>query len=105
MAAPEDDEARKVAYDVARIRSHSVLLTGSRLCPRLRAITLWERGAQLVERRTTVNSQVSGHNLAPLAQSAERLHGKEKVNGSIPLGGSVGSPLGLPRCPGGVAQW
>ena len=27
--------------------------------------------------------------LAPLAQSAERFHGKEKVNGSIPLGGSV----------------
>ena len=26
---------------------------------------------------------------APLAQSAERFHGKEKVNGSIPLGGSV----------------
>jgi hypothetical protein len=25
---------------------------------------------------------------AALAQSAERLHGKEKVNGSIPLGGS-----------------
>ena len=32
---------------------------------------------------------------APLAQSAERLHGKEKVSGSIPLGGSYG----------GVAQW
>ncbi len=29
---------------------------------------------------------------APLAQSAERLHGKEKVNGSIPLGGSVLDP-------------
>lgn len=28
---------------------------------------------------------------APLAQSAERFHGKEKVNGSIPLGGSVGN--------------
>lgn len=28
---------------------------------------------------------------APLAQSVERFHGKEKVNGSIPLGGSVGS--------------
>ena len=26
---------------------------------------------------------------APLAQSAERFHGKEKVNGSIPLGGSL----------------
>jgi hypothetical protein len=26
---------------------------------------------------------------APLAQSVERFHGKEKVNGSIPLGGSV----------------
>ncbi len=30
---------------------------------------------------------------APLAQSAERFHGKEKVNGSIPLGGSVGAGL------------
>ena len=28
---------------------------------------------------------------APLAQSVERFHGKEKVNGSIPLGGSVGA--------------
>ncbi len=27
--------------------------------------------------------------LAPIAQSAERLHGKEKVSGSIPLGGSL----------------
>ena len=27
--------------------------------------------------------------LAPLAQSVERFHGKEKVNGSIPLGGSA----------------
>jgi hypothetical protein len=26
---------------------------------------------------------------APLAQSVERFHGKEKVNGSIPLGGSA----------------
>ena len=26
--------------------------------------------------------------LAPIAQSAERLHGKEKVNGSIPFWGS-----------------
>lgn len=26
---------------------------------------------------------------APLAQSVERFHGKEKVNGSIPLGGSL----------------
>ena len=25
---------------------------------------------------------------APLAQSVERFHGKEEVNGSIPLGGS-----------------
>lgn len=27
--------------------------------------------------------------LAPIAQTVERLHGKEKVNGSIPFGGSV----------------
>ena len=26
---------------------------------------------------------------APIAQSVERLHGKEKVNGSIPFGGSA----------------
>ena len=47
--------------------------------------------------------------LAPIAQSAERLHGKEKVNGSIPFWGS-----GVKRSPslwdvghshrGGVAQ-
>src|SRR5690606_2735519 len=30
---------------------------------------------------------------APIAQSAERLHGKEKVNGSIPFGGSGRSPI------------
>jgi len=30
---------------------------------------------------------------APLAQSVERFHGKEKVNGSIPLGGSKRSSL------------
>ena len=38
--------------------------------------------------------QESGNALlshAPLAQSVERFHGKEKVNGSIPLGGSVDS--------------
>ena len=27
---------------------------------------------------------------APIAQSVERFHGKEKVNGSIPFGGSKG---------------
>ena len=34
-------------------------------------------------------STARGAGQAPLAQSAERFHGKEKVNGSIPLGGSV----------------
>ncbi len=29
---------------------------------------------------------------APIAQSVERLHGKEKVCGSIPHGGSVRTP-------------
>ena len=44
-----------------------------------------------------------GH--APLAQSVERFHGKEKVNGSIPLGGSEGSRVGPEdRHQGGVAQ-
>lgn len=28
-------------------------------------------------------------NVAPIAQSAERLHGKEKVKGSIPFRGSI----------------
>ena len=52
---------------------------------------------------------------APIAQTVERLHGKEKVNGSIPFGGSVRSrstdraSLGRGRwqtfgSPGGVAQ-
>src|SRR6476646_8673920 len=44
---------------------------------------------------------------APLAQSVERFHGKEKVNGSIPLGSSVVAELlqGAERHPdGGVAQ-
>ena len=35
------------------------------------------------------NRQFQTEGQAPLAQSAERFHGKEKVNGSIPLGGSV----------------
>ena len=34
------------------------------------------------------NEQIRSRN-APLAQSVERFHGKEKVNGSIPLGGSL----------------
>ena len=41
--------------------------------------------------------------LAPLAQSVERFHGKEKVNGSIPLGGSMDAERGA-RAHGGVAQ-
>ena len=40
-------------------------------------------------------------NLAPLAQSVERFHGKEEVFGSNPEGGSIAAePLGR----GGVAQ-
>jgi hypothetical protein len=31
---------------------------------------------------------ILGQHFAPLAQSVECFHGKEKVNGSIPLGGS-----------------
>ena len=41
---------------------------------------------------------------APLAQSAERFHGKEKVNGSIPLGGSVNAGWLAARARGDVAQ-
>ena len=42
---------------------------------------------------------------APLAQSVERFHGKEKVNGSIPLGGSVDARRSAARgYRGGVAQ-
>ena len=41
---------------------------------------------------------------APLAQSVERFHGKEKVNGSIPLGGSVDAEYGGGARHGGVAQ-
>ena len=36
---------------------------------------------------------------APLAQSAERLHGKEKVRGSIPRGGSAGGTQAILRVP------
>lgn len=39
---------------------------------------------------TGVNLYASQALRAPLAQSVERFHGKEKVNGSIPLGGSAG---------------
>ena len=40
-----------------------------------------------VQRQAVPSLRPAGQ--APLAQSAERFHGKEKVNGSIPLGGSV----------------
>jgi hypothetical protein len=42
---------------------------------------------------------------APLAQSVERFHGKEKVNGSIPLGGSADAEqAGGPEKAGVVAR-
>lgn len=44
---------------------------------------------------------------APLAQSAERFHGKEKVDGSIPSGGSLDCGAAVVRDTrhrGGVAQ-
>ena len=40
--------------------------------------------------------------IAPLAQSVECFHGKEEVNGSIPLGGSV--KLISSSILGGIAQ-
>ena len=43
------------------------------------------------------NRQFQTEGQAPLAQSAERFHGKEKVDGSIPSGGS--GPAGA--CPRG----
>lgn len=50
-------------------------------------------------------STARGAGQAPLAQSAERFHGKEKVNGSIPLGGSVDARRSAARgYRGGVAQ-
>ena len=39
---------------------------------------------------------------APLAQSVERFHGKEKVTGSIPVGGS--KVFYRSHIPGGIAQ-
>src|SRR5882757_9246790 len=39
--------------------------------------------------RPTTRTLSDAGGQAPLAQSVERFHGKEKVNGSIPLGGSV----------------
>ena len=39
---------------------------------------------------TGANLYASRALCAPLAQLVERFHGKEKVNGSIPLGGSAG---------------
>ena len=47
-------------------------------------------------------TSMSARGQAPLAQSAERFHGKEKVNGSIPLGGSVVTRRAKRRR---VAQW
>ena len=44
--------------------------------------------------------RVMWHSHAPIAQQAERLHGKEKVCGSIPHGGSGSSPV--PPRTGGI---
>lgn len=59
--------------------------------------------AQPVE-QDTLNVTVGGsipsertNVLAPLAQTAERLHGKEEVGGSIPPGGSTEDPWSWPR--------
>ena len=43
------------------------------------------------DQRATANyvARFGRFKFAPLAQSAERFHGKEKVDGSIPSGGSV----------------
>ncbi len=52
--------------------------------------------------------RLRGFGLAPLAQSVERFHGKEKVNGSIPLGGSMdtwaSAATGERTC-GGARPW
>src|SRR5450631_1648394 len=42
---------------------------------------------------------------APIAQTVERLHGKEKVNGSIPFGGSVRSSRSRDCAGVGRGRW
>ena len=55
----------------------------------------------LVEALGAPETTRRGH--APLAQSAERFHGKEKVDGSIPSGGSL-DQCNVLIAQGGVAQ-
>ena len=53
---------------------------------------------KVASRCPRVRTGCVGSRPAPIAQSVERLHGKEKVNGSIPFGGS-GRPARTGRLP------
>src|SRR5258708_6688940 len=61
------------APSAAAERTHAILTTPGRVC---------SPGAVMV--RPAIRSARRPSRFAPLAQSAERLHGKEKVYGSIP---------------------
>ena len=56
-----------------------------------------------IRRHCTPARQAQGRNPAPLAQLAERLHGKEEVSGSNPEGGSARPvPAGLTNEDGAI---
>jgi hypothetical protein len=97
------DEPRVVVgvvavHDVEGFVVHRIILTRVSVAPDT-------GGADYRSAGWPVYSRLS---LAPIAQSAERLHGKEKVYGSIPYWGSgVGASPSRTRSPGsggGVAQ-
>ena len=58
-------------------------------CPAMTSGLATETGENVPSLRPTARRWADARVQAPLAQSVERFHGKEKVNGSIPLGGSV----------------
>jgi hypothetical protein len=78
---------RRYRSAVERRKCPSALLWTDQ-CPPIAALPLdspwWQRSVYL----GPLVPPVARHLRAPIAQQAERLHGKEKVCGSIPHGGS-----------------
>ena len=81
-------DARRATRDIdAVFKPHSVVVEDAFRGPRS-GIAAIEGSCMLINAvlptRRTHPSRTKFRRLAPLAQSAERLHGKEKVYGSIP---------------------
>ena len=103
LALPVDVSLTK--REMQRIVSACNALGGLLQPPSDRGTGGWEHAAVRGMIYFVAARETSKRRLAPIAQSAERLHGKEKVNGSIPFGGSSSKrprPFGrgLSSCPG-----